>query len=956
MAFFKKNYGLIERLTITPTSGGTLTLANNSRTYQQLTGTTTHTVVLPQANAASPNECPVSLEFVIMNRSTGTVTVNYNGGSLAKSMATNTQATFRLVDNSTSAGTWDITNEASSGTGQATLSSLEKLSALSALGNDLYQDSETVTNQIKINPEEIGGNYFLSRAGLLTGRSRGLASNLNGFFYALGGSDGTNPPFSSIERFSDDSNYWLSRASFTTGLQNFEGFTTGSNILITGGFTDAALSTTSQVTKSYSDSSNAWTTKTSLPTVMNRAGGSYTNGLGYIFAGTTTNAGGGGVKITYAYSPTADAWYTRASTASQHQAPGQFRVDVGYIYDCAGFDSGGTAQSSVEFCIDSINAWYSTTAMSQAVSSPFSATGAGVGLVIGGFGASNYVDNNQQYNYASRIWVSSVILPVAGQGFNQASTVNGQTLCFGGDTITPASAVTTSNLYVPITFFQVPIVKKSNSVPASIFVAAALNGVVTNVPARLRSDGDNWKYITANVDSSLKFGESLSAKFTEWPTAYAVGGNDATSTNVRNTSEYYNSTNNTWTLISGTLSTARAAFAQFTLNATGYAVAGNTTGGANQLVVEKLNPITGTWSSAASLSTAKRNLGGASLNGFGYIAGGFTTVTITTAEKYDPTGNSWSSVSSLNTAKSHGTPFVLGSNFYYAGGTTTNASANSTTGVEMFNDAVGTWVTTPGSLSIATNSGGGSVSNGFGYLVGGATSSSVVNTVFKFNIGTNSWSTVASLNSSQVAEPAVMRSDQNIMRAGGYDNSGTPLSGSEQYNDAANTWTNKTGLSITRAFCGYGACTPNQYRNYELQIGVPTYLSALGSYQFVSRANSNNNHSSGGGQGHMDGKTYVLNNASGGNRNSEFYNHDLNSWTNWIPSPVSPSGGTGSFVLGGLTYHFNGPASVTYVANPFLNTFTNKSASTANTRFRVLQPSGNPLNGFGYWYGGDQDR
>lgn len=98
---------LVERVTSTATAAGTTTLTNTSTTVQQFTGSTTQTVVLPDATTMKNGQ-----KFYIANRSTGVVTVQYNDASTAKIMRAGTQVIFTLISNGTSNGTWDILNDA----------------------------------------------------------------------------------------------------------------------------------------------------------------------------------------------------------------------------------------------------------------------------------------------------------------------------------------------------------------------------------------------------------------------------------------------------------------------------------------------------------------------------------------------------------------------------------------------------------------------------------------------------------------------------------------------------------------------------------------------------------------------------------------------------------------------------------------------------------------------------
>lgn len=93
---------VIENVATTATAAGTTTLTVASAHTQQFTGSTTQTVVLPDATTLSNGH-----SFLITNRSTGTVTVNANGGTLVQTLATQTQTILTLINNGTAAGTWD---------------------------------------------------------------------------------------------------------------------------------------------------------------------------------------------------------------------------------------------------------------------------------------------------------------------------------------------------------------------------------------------------------------------------------------------------------------------------------------------------------------------------------------------------------------------------------------------------------------------------------------------------------------------------------------------------------------------------------------------------------------------------------------------------------------------------------------------------------------------------------
>jgi hypothetical protein len=93
--------GLIEGNATTATSGGTLTLVALSKTVQRLTGTSDHTVVLPDATTMRKGRI-----FVVDNESTGVITVNDNNGAKVALVAGRSFREFKLIDNGFTEGTW----------------------------------------------------------------------------------------------------------------------------------------------------------------------------------------------------------------------------------------------------------------------------------------------------------------------------------------------------------------------------------------------------------------------------------------------------------------------------------------------------------------------------------------------------------------------------------------------------------------------------------------------------------------------------------------------------------------------------------------------------------------------------------------------------------------------------------------------------------------------------------
>jgi hypothetical protein len=109
----------IENAATTPTAGTTTTLTIASAKFQQFTGSSTQTLVLPNATTLS-----VGHQYFVTNRSSGAVTVNMNGGSLLQTMAASSFCIFTLVNNGTAAGTWDSVYSSGGGAGTVTAVSI----------------------------------------------------------------------------------------------------------------------------------------------------------------------------------------------------------------------------------------------------------------------------------------------------------------------------------------------------------------------------------------------------------------------------------------------------------------------------------------------------------------------------------------------------------------------------------------------------------------------------------------------------------------------------------------------------------------------------------------------------------------------------------------------------------------------------------------------------------------
>lgn len=102
---------VVENFSTTVTAAGTTPLTAASSPVQQFTGTTTQTVTLPDCTTLS-----VGYQITILNRSTGAVAVNNNGGSLQQSIPGGAQFVFTCTNIGSANGIWDVSSAAGTGT------------------------------------------------------------------------------------------------------------------------------------------------------------------------------------------------------------------------------------------------------------------------------------------------------------------------------------------------------------------------------------------------------------------------------------------------------------------------------------------------------------------------------------------------------------------------------------------------------------------------------------------------------------------------------------------------------------------------------------------------------------------------------------------------------------------------------------------------------------------------
>lgn len=105
-----KGPALIEGFATITSAAGTTTLTKDSQTKQIVTGSTTQTIELPNATTM-----PLGRRFFVINKSSGTVTINASGGGLLGTVTGGSQVEIHLRAAGSAAGTWDYLSYSSGG-------------------------------------------------------------------------------------------------------------------------------------------------------------------------------------------------------------------------------------------------------------------------------------------------------------------------------------------------------------------------------------------------------------------------------------------------------------------------------------------------------------------------------------------------------------------------------------------------------------------------------------------------------------------------------------------------------------------------------------------------------------------------------------------------------------------------------------------------------------------------
>lgn len=918
MSTYYKLGSLIEGISSTATTGGTTTLTVSSRSIQQFTGTSTQTVVLPNATTLK-----VGRRFDINNRSTEIITVQDGSLATVATIPAGSQRFFLVTDISTAAGVWRTGGV--TGSGGTSVTNADTLALLSGIAGMNFSNDTIESRKILFNFEEMGGNYWIIRSSLPSNKGYHSGFVVGGFSFTQGGYDGATS-FTTTERHSDDSNYWLTRSNSAVGRFDQVAFTLNEFGYVSGGRTP-----TTNTTEKYNPTLNSWESKDALDVATYKLFGFALGGYGYAAGGNTGSA----VDTVQAYDSVANSWFLRAKLPAARQASGAAKLNgYGYVF------GGATPDNNTYKFDEATNSWLSNLAnMVTGLQSP--SAGEVNGVIISAGGNTGSISGAvQEYSDISKSWASKTPLSTPKAGASHAMLGIGVGLIAGGDT---GAYIAAAEQYVNTSMFSLGSLKKSRAVPTSIFAAVNALAISNKLPVQIRTDGDSWKNFTTGENSALKLSESLQVKLQPQGTPHVHGGaTDRTST------ESYDALSNVWTNKAAS-AIGKEEHGGFNVDGLSY-IYGGANGGPYLDTGYRYDSITNTWSAVLAVMSGIASVRGFSLNGFGYVVHGYNgTVVSGVVQKYNATANSFSSASSLPTPKNVGSGLNLIGRAYLALGSTTSSSLNATTSIHEYNDVLDSW-TARTSASIARQSAGSCEIEESAHLFGGD-NASTLNSAEKYNTHTDTWIALANMGSTRARAPSAIRDNLgNIMIAGGY--SGADLNTTEAYNPYSNTYIAKANMNVARSLQA-NEFAPGSYRNYEIRVGIPALYAGLGAGVWVTKL-SNAVVAKSSGASFTFGSEIYCSDGSGG-AELQKYNPITDSWVLESDYPFANQEQTSiNTACNGFGHRFGDGVAAVSTACYKYEPISKAWISSAAHPFIMYQHSVACLNSLTYMWGGNQ--
>ncbi|MBI4249310.1 MAG: hypothetical protein HY611_07390, partial [Elusimicrobia bacterium] len=254
----------------------------------------------------------------------------------------------------------------------------------------------------------LGGDSWVTKTAVTTGRSYLAVVALGGKVYAIGGDDGSAG--NKNEAYDPVANNWAVKAVLPTARRDLGAAVYIDKIYAIGGYLGASVKSANEA---YDPVANSWVTKAAMPTARDSLSVASVGGKIYAIGGSN-DAYGVDYDANEEYDPVSDQWATKAVLpTARYWLPAAAAVVSGKIYVVGG---------ATQFDVETKNEEYNPAANTWVTKAPLPAARAllatvGVGgkvYAIGGmdngFAAVNV---NEVFDPALNSWVTKTVMPTA---------------------------------------------------------------------------------------------------------------------------------------------------------------------------------------------------------------------------------------------------------------------------------------------------------------------------------------------------------------------------------------------------------------------------------------------------------------------------------------------------------------------------------------------------------------
>lgn len=402
---------------------------------------------------------------------------------------------------------------------------------------------------------------------------------------------------------------------------------------------------------------------------------------------------------------------------------------------------------------------------------------------------------------------------------------------------------------------------------------------------------------------------------------YVIGGDTYSSgtDTVYKDLNIYNTSNDTWT-IGASMSRNKLGFGCVAIGTKIYCISGGNTYASTSNYVDIYDTTTNTWSTGADIPTARRHFFCLAIGTKIYCIGGeqyvSTTVkSVNAVEIYDTINNTWTTGASMPTAREYVGGYVLNNKIYCFGGDTTTTQSTS----EVYDITTNSWSAGPAIPPMLYFS--YQYLNNKLYCFG-------LEKLYIYDIATSTWHQNVSLPTGRYYLNCVTKNDTIYCIGGGISSTGGSKT-FEAYNTATNTWTTLVDmpnarvrfgcvLVETKIYCIGGAGSSALFDIYDTTTGIwSTGENSPQAFGYCESIAYNN-------------KIYCFGFTGGTTAHTFVYDIASNTWSTAADCPIANQHSSGCVLVGSKVYLLGGNSATNAVTSYIYNITTNTWSQGSN--------------------------